>query len=511
MNVASKNQFEFYASTIRRHLFTVAEKISLEAILIFWFAVTPLAAFYVRFPFEQSLITFDRLIFFLALLTLALKFYRHKTFSDFNPHDNPALTKKAVERTPDAGHRTLGTSDTRLQTFFITKFELVWLLLSVIALASALLDANNVGYAFKIAFDAFFLPLIAFHLARYHFDVGGRERAILAAAILLAFLLFFTGLFEFATGQNLFVYPGSEILRERELRINGLFASDSSFAIICLLLALFLRIAPALLEIKFDKTARLLYWTALAAIILATLLPFFRATMVALIICLLAIEILLHLKRASGYQQNRSVAFSPLTYLRSHRTMAYALIAVVVLALGAAFIEMQSESSIVRRLTSPRNLYGRMATWQTAARIALEKPLFGVGLANYADYFDTKFSDLKQQEDWVENVKAINAPHSNFILIMAELGFFAFALYLLAYFYLISMGIRAFKRAQSRVQILAGGCFLLLLVAYTLPGMTLSSGVYADLNLYFFFLLGLTSQDFGEPVAPSVSASQPGE
>src|SRR5687768_18049378 len=48
------------------------------------------------------------------------------------------------------------------------------------------------------------------------------------------------------------------------------------------------------------------------------------------------------------------------------------------LAAFTAWQEMSGGTSPAGRLTSARNAYGRLATWQTAARIAMERPLFGV-------------------------------------------------------------------------------------------------------------------------------------
>ena len=58
------------------------------------------------------------------------------------------------------------------------------------------------------------------------------------------------------------------------------------------------------------------------------------------------------------------------------------------------------------------------------------------------------------------------------------------------------MGWRALKRAADQRQRIAAACFLALVVAYWLPGLTLASGYYSDLNLYFLFLLGALSTQF---------------
>ena len=43
--------------------------------------------------------------------------------------------------------------------------------------------------------------------------------------------------------------------------------------------------------------------------------------------------------------------------------------------------------------------------------------------------------------------------------------------------------------------ITAAAAFIALFVAYWLPGLTLASGYYSDTNLYFFFLIGLLSNE----------------
>jgi O-antigen ligase len=187
------------------------------------------------------------------------------------------------------------------------------------------------------------------------------------------------------------------------------------------------------------------------------------------------------------------------SFAHANRVAVYAAIALIMVTSLAAWMEIGDSYSFLRRLASPRNFYGRIATWQTAARIALENPLAGVGLTNYSDYFDVIFSDWQHQDvDWVGDIRAIETPHSNFLWIAAELGVTGFAPYLLAHGYLLLMGMGAVKRAGNRQQLVAGGGLLALLAAYTIPGLTLQSGFYWDLNLYYFIMIGLLANIFSE-------------
>jgi hypothetical protein len=466
-----------------------------ENLMLVWFLLSPIAAFYLRFPLDKSVITFDRVIIFTLVCILFAKHWQ-------------TITQSQSE---------LRATGYGLRTFSATKFEIAWLIFSVVALLNALLQSTNVSYAIKIAIDSFILPLVLFHVARYQCNWRKYQNVLVIATIGLAYFLFATGVYEFLTGANLFAYKGSTVFREGELRVNGPFASDSSYAIICLLVTLFLRLLPSLLKIKFDRSGRFVYFCGLAASGIATLLPLFRTVVFALVLCWLAIEYCIHTKRLlrmnaaietgkssseeSDATANLSVPALPdkPTGNGLRRIRIYSAVALILFVSFAAWTEI-SGSYLIGRLASPRNLYGRLATWQTAARIAMDNPVAGVGLTNYSQYFDVIFSDWQHQDvDWIGDIRAVETPHSNFLWIAAELGFSGFAPYLLANTYLLLMGLRALLGAKTRQQFLASGGFLALLAAYTIPGLTLQSGFYADLNLYFFFMLGLLSNIFAEP------------
>ncbi|MEK6299749.1 MAG: O-antigen ligase family protein [Acidobacteriota bacterium] len=444
--------------------FVVSADVSVSTILVAWFAASPVASFFVRFPYDKSVLTFDRAVFLLIAGLLLIRWKRGATTGAIN----------------NASTRALATA---------TRFEIAWAALSVAALASALLKSHDLGYAGKIAFDSFCLPLFAFRLARHHLGGRARLRWLTLAAIGLALLLFATGAYELATGSDLFAYKGSELIRAGERRVNGPFAADSSYSIICLMFFLFLRAAPEALRLRFDKTSRLLYEYALAAALIASLLPMFRTVAIAALTC----WVILELGGGKALALKEGKAFGG-------RWLIAALIAMVALAAGLA------PSLFAGRLADPSNAFSRVATWEAAAAIAAEHPLFGVGLANYGDYFRAKYNWEDESVEQVMDSRALASPHSNLIWIAAELGWIAFAIYVIANVWLGLMGWRALKRAGTATQRAAAACFLSLVVAYWITGLTLTSGLYSDLNLYFFFLLGLLSSRFGGrgvPIEPA--------
>lgn len=440
----------------------VAGPISVQTVLVTWFATTPLASFYVRFPTDRSILTYNRLVFALVVVMLLVK-------SGYT-----ALAKEpASEASP------LWNASPQRASFSVSKFEIAWALLSVLALASALARSNNVAYATRIAVDTFWLPLVAFHMARNYLDLRKSGRPLLLGGIALALFLFATAAFELATGTGLFEYKGSELVREGERRVNGPFAADSSFAIICLILFLFLLAAPKLFRVRFDRTGKLIYACAVAGAGIGALLPVFRAVGLALVLSWIVLQ-------WSTEHQNRQSWFRAAI----RRGMPLGVLLVTLLIALVGWIATSAPSLGGSRLTDPRSAYGRLATWQGAAEIVFDNPVLGVGLANYADYYNATHYYAEEPPEEVLETKAGDSPHSNVLWIGAELGLTGLALYIAANVYLFLMGWHALKGARDSRQSLAASCLLAVVVAYWIPGLTLASGYYSDLNLYFLFLVG---------------------
>ena len=457
-------------------LFLLTASASVESVLLAWFVSEPLASFYLRYPVDRSVITYDRTVFGLLILVVFLE-------------ASGAVTRDALFAKISWVKERRG--------FSLTKFELAWGFLSVIALASALGQSNNVASAMRIAIDTFCLPLFAFYFARSRVDLRSGGRWLLLGCMALALFLLASGVFELVTGIDLFQYKGADLVREGERRVNGPFAADSSFAIICLLLFLFLRAAPGLVRARIDRSGKVVYAAASAAAAVGALLSLFRVVAFALVTCWI-------LQR---WASNRASSKSSRNRSALHQLVPLAsLMAVAVIVVGCLMAAM-APSLFTNRLADPRSVFGRLATWQAAAEIALEKPVLGVGLANYAEYFDASHYYSDEAPEEVAETKAADSPHSNILWVASELGLTGLVLYIAANVFLFRMGWRALNRAADSRQGRAAACFLALLVAYWIPGLTLASGYYSDLNLYFLFLLGVLSGQFSD-VSPASRQSQ---
>lgn len=450
----SINSFPFSASPRHRIAASLASLISVEGLLIFWFVASPVASFYLRFPVDKSIVTFNRGVVALAVVMLMAKAWASRV------HVNQSSRV----------------------AFTATKFEIAWAIVAVMALVNTAFLSNDFTYALKLAVDTFGLPLVIFHLARYHFDARGRAGLLLLAAAALAWYLFATGAYEFLTGANLFQYKGSELVREGERRVNGPFAADSSYALVCLFVFVLLQAAPALFRLKLDQAARFFVTGALFAAAAAALLPMFRSAAFALVACWLIVRFAAR-RNDTKTTRNRD----------ARRRIATSLLALILLAVigGAALLLLSSN----KRLADPRNVIGRLATWESAALITADHPLLGVGLANYAWAFDQRYFWSDQEADELLETAALDSPHSNLLWVASEMGVIAFLIYVVANAYLFLLGWRAWRRAPDPRARVAAAAFIALFVAYWLPGLTLASGYYSDANLYFFFLMGLLSNE----------------
>jgi hypothetical protein len=75
-------------------------------------------------------------------------------------------------------------------------------------------------------------------------------------------------------------------------------------------------------------------------------------------------------------------------------------------------------------------------------------------------------------------------------------------LYLAANVFIFVLGYKLLRDSRTTGQRIASACYLAIAAAYTIVGLTLTSGAYSDLNLYFFFLLGLLSGEARNQTEP---------
>jgi hypothetical protein len=348
-----------------------------ELVLAAWIALGPWGAYALRWPWERSLVTFDRVLVAIAVVGLLARARRLGTL------------------------RPPGT------------FECLWLCYAAVAIGNALLLSTEQAFALRIAVDGFVLPALLFWAVRLGLDLERGGRALFWAAVALALSLPWLGLVEFVTRADLLPWKASSILRDDVVRANGPFSNDNAYSIVSALVAVFLAWLPSALHARLDRPARLAWIAAQGAGLLAALLPLFRAVMGAL-----------------------AIAYA-LPYLAAGRvrTLARAGVALVLVAvaLSPLLLAASGTRAFRNRIADPSSAFSRAATYLAAVEIIRDHPVFGVGLASYRDAFDRRYG-TKWYVD-VEEVSgegAENSPHNNVLGTWAELGVLGLAFYLAA-------------------------------------------------------------------------------
>ncbi len=401
-----------------------------EILLGIWIASTPYASYVLRFPEERSILTFDRIV--LAVVVVSL------------------LSRATARRGRLPG---------------LTLFEISWLAFCVVAFASALAVSTEKGLAFRTTADAFVLPLILFYALRVGLDARAGARPIFWGAVILGLSLPWIGLAEFVTARDVMAFKGASIFRTGIVRANGPFQTDNSYSIISALVGVFVAWLPRALGLKLDPSARRVSSLAQFTAYLAALVPIFRAIMGAI----------------------AGALALPFVLAGRIRTLARAGLVGLLLAIAAipVIVPLSRTATFQDRITDPSSAFSRLATYFAAADVIEDHPITGVGLTNYHEYFQQKFGTAWYIDvEAVADVGAEAYPHNNLLGVWAELGIFGVFFYAVA---AVALAGLAWRRRSVGA--------LALMVVYWVPGMFLESGVYSDLNLYYFAMLGVLLAD----------------
>lgn len=412
-----------------------------ETIALLFFALAPAAGYLLRYPEEQALLTFERAMTFILALAVTARLARDQALS-----------------------------------LRVGWLEACWLAFALYALADCVLRGLAPA-SLKIAVDAFLLPLIVFTIARQALEGAKTVKALFVALIVIAYALLPIGLYELITGHDLLQFPGSDLTRDGIIRPNGPYLSDNSYALISLIVALALYHWPRLMGEPLTLARRLVWMGAIASALAASATPQFRAVAIAAV---------------------ASFALSRLLARGWRALIAPALLAMLLAAIALPFFLVVRDSELYRqRLADPTNFYSRLVTYRIALTVARDNWARGVGLGRYESYFAPRYApkeattkrEMRRLQRGMGSLPQ-STPHNNYLSVLAELGLPGFTLYTVANLLILIAGWRLRKSSNERERA-AGTAVISLHCAYTLVGLTLTTGYYGDLNISHFFLIGL--------------------
>jgi O-antigen ligase len=328
------------------------------------------------------------------------------------------------------------------------------------------LQLKDVPRLSLVLVDAFILPpLLGWYVIR-HFRVRSHLVALHLLVCVLALSLGGIGLFELATGADIFhlgegVYQagyGDRLL----FRPNGPFSTDHSFGLIGLISFCFLLFLWRVLPQKRPNWHRVIHRMALVGAAITALVPMFRS---------IAITLLL-LVTWNIYSRGKRAALPWLLGLA-------ACVVALFVAANNFFPEVIQE-----RVLSLENVYARVAQQGQTMDVFLTHPFVGVGYGN----FGTAAGRLINSSQSYNGVYALDAPHNNLAEVLVETGLFGFVPYFLSQVLLL----RAFWKMRTRDTEGARfvwKIFLYVFVSYWFTGLSLGSGYYLDVNMWFIFVV----------------------
>ena len=137
------------------------------------------------------------------------------------------------------------------------------------------------------------------------------------------------------------------------------------------------------------------------------------------------------------------------------------------------------------RVSSPDNVYQRLAQHEETFSVVREYPFFGVG---FGLYHDVATRNPRYMARW-NGIESMNVPHNALMTVLSEEGVAGLLLYVLSQFFLV--------RAMWKIRkVYSPGwlAFVYCTVVYTLIGLDYATVAISDINLLYLFILGIMYQ-----------------
>jgi O-antigen ligase len=401
----------------------------LESIVLVWILLFPLGYYYLSFPPDKPILTLDRA--FVGLLMAGMLF----------------AGRRGAVQMPVAVRRA----------------GLAWGLFLIAALISVRQMANPLG-ASKLVIDAFLFPaLVAWYVIR-RLRVREQIAKVHALTCLMSLYVAAIGFVEVVSGRDVLELPSATFFVAEQTggvaRVNGPFSTNNSYGVIGLVSLFLLLFLGRSMGKHMPGWQRWLHLAGVLAAAATAFLPLFRSMFITVLI----------------------VAVLEL-YGRKKIGLRLAVAGIVLLSVPVLWsLQASNPEFLAARMSDPANLYGRIAQQTQTFELFRRSPINGVGLGNFME------AVAEIPSSAFRGVAALNAPHNNLGAILAETGLLGFLPYAIAQLLLA----RAFWRIRARgtpESKLAWDGFLYIFLAYWINGLSLTSGYYSDLNMWYMFAL----------------------
>jgi O-antigen ligase len=420
-----------------------------EPLLLGWVLLFPLGYFFLSYPTERAIVTFDRTVVGLLLAAVAFTPSRKLTLS-------PLPLRKA---------------------------GLAWGAY-LVAVAISMVGSQVTLSKVRLAIDALVLPAFLGWWVIRSFEVRRHLRALHALTSLMVIYTAGIGIAEVVLGEDLLKLPGGGLYLTGTaghfwVRPNGPFGSDLTLGMVGLIALVFLVFLRHALGDNLGRGQLLLHWVAIFCALACSQISLFRSLLLTI-----GMIVALEARRAQLF-----------------RSRAPALI-VLFLALGSFSVLQFVAPEAWAERTSADSIWGRIAQDEQTLELVFSHPLVGVGFGSFADFTP----GMGVNSTSFKGFQPADSPHNNLGGVLAESGLLAFVPFILSQAFMV-MAFYRLRMSRGSAGQPVWRVFLYLFLTFWITGMAETSFQDLTVNLWFMFAVaclykyGLSAPSSGESVA----------
>ena len=402
--------------------------------VLLWVAVYPYCYYLLSFPPERSIFTVDRAFILLLVVEMLIASQRDSATAPL-------------------------TRDVRISGYLWG----LYLLVCVLSLASHPMVEALPFYRELV--EGMLMPALFGLYAMRFFPLIKDLRTLHGCVCILGLGLCVTGLIELTTDIDLFPWNGSEpMFTDTHIRrADGPFEQQIVLSVVAILAFFFILYLRRLMPATLSRQHQFLHSIGWPASLVAALLPLNRGLVFAL-------------------APIASIEFFSRHRLLSRRVWV-AFFACVLMA--AVAVRLYDPRLYNDRVSSPDNVYQRLAQHRETLRVVREYPLLGVG---FGLYHEVASRNPQYMAQW-QGIESMNYPHNALMTVLSEEGSIGLVFYVAAQFFLV----RAMWRIRKAYP--PGWlAFLYCLIIYILSGLDYATVYFSDINLFYLFILGVMYQ-----------------
>lgn len=399
-----------------------------------WVAVYPYCYYLLSFPAERSIFTVDRA--FIILLVIEMLIASRQSFT-------PAPL----------------TRDVRISAY-------LWGLYLLVCFFSLSQHAPSGPLPYyRLLVEGMLMPALLCLYAMRYFPLLKDLWRLHACACILGLGLCITGLIELTTDIDLFPWNGSEpMFTDTHLRrADGPFEQQIVLSVVAILDFFFIIYLRRLMSPRISPWRAVLHRAGWLASLGAALLPMNRG----LILALVPIAII--------DSSSRHRLISRRTWMTFFAMILFATVA-------AKLLDPQLYDD---RVSSPDNVYQRLAQHRETLRVVREYPLFGVG---FGLYHDVATRNPQYMARW-NGIESMNYPHNALMTVLSEAGIVGLIFYVGAQVFLVR-AMWVLRKTYPPGWL----AFVYCLLVYVLTGLDYATVYFSDINLLYLFILGVIYQ-----------------